>query len=134
MAEPFNLSELQEPLNLPFPATTKQVAGLVNGIQTDVMCMSFNDRILVTISQEGRLGHWVCSLQKFILDSQLMDDSYMYHWKTKTRELKALTLSQARMIVFFRLAVSLRLHSWEAVFLDMTQLVSYMLVRLLVQL
>ncbi|PIG87912.1 hypothetical protein AARAC_000944 [Aspergillus arachidicola] len=59
MAEPFSLSELQEPLNLPFPASTKQVAGLVNGIQTAVMCMSFNDRILVTISQKGRLGHWL---------------------------------------------------------------------------
>lgn len=63
MVEPFNLSELQGPLNLPFPASTKQVAGLVNGIQTAVMCMSFNDRILVTISQKGRLGHWVGSIQ-----------------------------------------------------------------------
>lgn len=59
MAEPLNLSDLQEPLNLPFPAATKQIAGLVNGIQTDVMCMSFNDRILITISQRGRLGHWL---------------------------------------------------------------------------
>ncbi|KAF7587598.1 hypothetical protein BBP40_007018 [Aspergillus hancockii] len=59
MAESFNINELQEQLNVPFPAATKQVAGMVKGIQTDVMCINFNDRILVTISQKGRLGHWL---------------------------------------------------------------------------
>jgi proteasome assembly chaperone 3 len=51
---------LQESLVLPFPAATKQVAGLVNGVQTDVMTMSFSDKIMVTISQAGRLAYWVC--------------------------------------------------------------------------
>lgn len=51
---------LEGSLNLPFPAATKQVAGLVNGIRTDVMVMSFSDKVMVTISQEGRLAHWVC--------------------------------------------------------------------------
>jgi proteasome assembly chaperone 3 len=32
---------------------------LVNGVQTDVMTMSFSDKIMVTISQAGRLAHWV---------------------------------------------------------------------------
>lgn len=60
MAAPFDVNALQESLVLPFPAATKQVAGLVNGIQTDVMTMSFSDKIMVTISQAGRLAHWVC--------------------------------------------------------------------------
>jgi proteasome assembly chaperone 3 len=60
MAETFDTSSLQDSLNLPFPATTKQTAGLVNGVQTDVVIMNFSDKIMVTISQAGRLAHWVC--------------------------------------------------------------------------
>ncbi|KAJ6088378.1 hypothetical protein N7486_009639 [Penicillium sp. IBT 16267x] len=52
-------SVLQDSLNLPFPAPTKQVAGLVDGVKTDVMVISFSDKIVVTISQEGRLAHWL---------------------------------------------------------------------------
>ncbi|KAJ5778928.1 hypothetical protein N7457_006648 [Penicillium paradoxum] len=59
MAAPFDTSSLQDSLNLPFPAITKQVAGLVNGVQTDVVIMSFSDKIMVTISQAGRLAHWL---------------------------------------------------------------------------
>lgn len=51
---------LQGPFDLPFPAATKQVAGIVEGIKTDVMVMNFSDKIMLTISQEGRLSHWVC--------------------------------------------------------------------------
>ncbi|KAH2059390.1 hypothetical protein KXV43_007517 [Aspergillus fumigatus] len=54
-----DLDNLQVPPELPFPAVTKQVAGVVNGIQTDVTCVQFSDKILVTISQNGRLGHWL---------------------------------------------------------------------------
>ncbi|PQE13880.1 Proteasome assembly chaperone 3 protein [Rutstroemia sp. NJR-2017a BBW] len=43
----------------PFPAPSKQVSGLVSGIQTDVSCLSFADKIVVTISQGGRLGQWI---------------------------------------------------------------------------
>ncbi|KAJ6151018.1 hypothetical protein N7470_007612 [Penicillium chermesinum] len=49
---------LQGSQDLPFPAPTRQVAGLVNGVKTDVMVMNFSDKIMVTISQEGRLAHW----------------------------------------------------------------------------
>jgi proteasome assembly chaperone 3 len=56
-----DLDDLQATLNLPFPAATKQVAGVVNGIQTDVTCVQFSDKILVTITQNSRLGHWVRS-------------------------------------------------------------------------
>lgn len=47
---------------LPFPAPTKQVAGEVNGVKTDVMHMSFADKIMITITQNGRLSQWVSSL------------------------------------------------------------------------
>lgn len=53
---------LQDAMDLPFPAATKQVAGMVDGVKTDVMVMSFSDKIMVTISQEGKLAHWVCSI------------------------------------------------------------------------
>lgn len=43
-----------------FPAATKHAAGLVNGKQTDVSSIYFSDKILITISQEGRLSQWVC--------------------------------------------------------------------------
>lgn len=59
MAEAFDINQLQESLQLPFPVSTKQVAGIVNGIQTDVMLMGFSDKIMITISQKGRLAHWV---------------------------------------------------------------------------
>lgn len=52
-------NNLDTSLDLPFPAATKQVAGVVNGVKTDVMVMSFIDKIMITLSQEGRLAHWV---------------------------------------------------------------------------
>lgn len=57
-SEPFDINQLQD-LNLPYPAVTKQVVGDVKGIQTNVTLIKFSDRILITISQKGRLGHWV---------------------------------------------------------------------------
>ncbi|KAJ5173816.1 uncharacterized protein N7500_001747 [Penicillium coprophilum] len=59
MTTSFDTSSMQDSLSLPFPATTKQVVGLVNGTQTDVGIMNFSDKIMVTISQAGRLGHWL---------------------------------------------------------------------------
>jgi proteasome assembly chaperone 3 len=43
----------------PFPAKTKEVAGLVNGTPTDLTSTYFADKILITISQGGRLAQWV---------------------------------------------------------------------------
>ncbi|BCS02313.1 uncharacterized protein AKAW2_60577S [Aspergillus luchuensis] len=57
-SEPFDINQLQD-LNLPYPAVTKQVVGDVKGIQTNVTLIKFSDRILITISQKGRLGHWL---------------------------------------------------------------------------
>lgn len=45
--------------NLPYPAQTKQTAGFVDGIPTDVMVVSFGDKIMVTVTQAGRLAQWV---------------------------------------------------------------------------
>lgn len=60
-SEPFDINQLQD-LNLPYPAVTKQVVGDVKGIQTNVTLIKFSDRILITISQKGRLGHWVSQM------------------------------------------------------------------------
>lgn len=43
----------------PFPAPSRQANGEVNGIPTEVSSTSFADRIVVTISQDGRLAQWV---------------------------------------------------------------------------
>ncbi|KAF2462290.1 hypothetical protein BDY21DRAFT_383251 [Lineolata rhizophorae] len=42
-----------------FPARTRTAAGDVDGIPTCVMAVDFADKILVTISQSGRLAQWV---------------------------------------------------------------------------
>lgn len=59
MAKPFDLNNFHEAIDLPFPAATRQAAGMVNGVKTDVMSVSFSDKILVTVSQKGRLPHWL---------------------------------------------------------------------------
>lgn len=45
----------------PFPTHSKTVAGLVGGAETDISSLAFSDKILITISQGGRLSQWVCS-------------------------------------------------------------------------
>lgn len=50
-------------VTIPFPAPSKQVAGEVNRVKTDVMSMSFADKIMITITQNGRLAQWVCLIQ-----------------------------------------------------------------------
>ncbi|OIW30030.1 hypothetical protein CONLIGDRAFT_355823 [Coniochaeta ligniaria NRRL 30616] len=42
-----------------FPAPSKRATGLVNGVETEVSSISFSDKIMVTISQDGRLAQWV---------------------------------------------------------------------------
>lgn len=52
----------QEPYEVtpaPFPACTKIASGAVNGIETTVTSIYFTDKILITITQSGRLAHWV---------------------------------------------------------------------------
>lgn len=45
----------------PFPAPSKHATGLVDGVPTEITSMNFSDKIVVTLSQEGRLAQWVCS-------------------------------------------------------------------------
>ncbi len=46
---------------VPYPAQTKQAAGEVAGIKTDVTLISFADKIMITITQGGKLAQWVCN-------------------------------------------------------------------------
>ena len=42
-----------------FPANFKQAASMIGGILTDVTSTTFSDKIMITITQDGRLAHWV---------------------------------------------------------------------------
>ncbi|KAG6054340.1 hypothetical protein E4U17_003880 [Claviceps sp. LM77 group G4] len=42
-----------------FPAPSRQASGIVNGIETQVTSLGFSDKIVITISQEGRLAQWI---------------------------------------------------------------------------
>ena len=42
-----------------YPAVTKQAAGVIDDIPTNVISTQFSDKIVITIVQEGRLGQWV---------------------------------------------------------------------------
>ncbi|KAF9881013.1 hypothetical protein CkaCkLH20_01163 [Colletotrichum karsti] len=42
-----------------FPARSKQDTGTVNGVPTEVTSMAFSDKIVITISQEGKLSQWI---------------------------------------------------------------------------
>lgn len=43
----------------PFPAPSKSSSGLIDDTLTEVSSTSFSDKILITISQAGKLAHWV---------------------------------------------------------------------------
>ncbi|KAM7208766.1 hypothetical protein V8F20_000929 [Naviculisporaceae sp. PSN 640] len=43
----------------PFPAPSKHTTGEVGGVSTEITSTSFEDKILITISQGGRLAQWV---------------------------------------------------------------------------
>lgn len=42
-----------------YPAITKQAAGLIEGVPTEITSIQFADKIMVTITQGGRLAQWV---------------------------------------------------------------------------
>ncbi|KAI1504128.1 hypothetical protein F5X99DRAFT_52011 [Biscogniauxia marginata] len=43
----------------PFPAQSKQASGSIDGVATEASSLFFSDKILVTLSQEGRLSQWI---------------------------------------------------------------------------
>lgn len=53
-----------------FPAPTRQGKGQVNGVPTEVSCTDFSDKILITISQDGRLAQWVSIRMKVLYDDE----------------------------------------------------------------
>ncbi|CAF9928273.1 MAG: hypothetical protein ALECFALPRED_003989 [Alectoria fallacina] len=52
-------SPLVPSISLSYPAITKQAASTMDGIHTDVMSTAFSDRIMITITQGGRLAQWI---------------------------------------------------------------------------
>ena len=56
---PTDSSGPQSAMPTAYPVTTKQAAGLIGGINTEVRATYFSDKIMVTIVQEGRLAQWV---------------------------------------------------------------------------
>ncbi|KAL2170114.1 hypothetical protein VTG60DRAFT_5209 [Thermothelomyces hinnuleus] len=43
----------------PFPAPSKRITGTVNGVPTEVESLMFSDKIMLTVSQGGRLAQWI---------------------------------------------------------------------------
>jgi hypothetical protein len=68
-------------VTMPFPAPTRQLAGEINGVKTDIMHMSFADKVMITITQNGRLSQWVC------LDSKQFEnwDSTHVYFRSPSR-------------------------------------------------
>jgi proteasome assembly chaperone 3 len=46
----------------PYPARIKHSSALINNIPTTATSIYFADKIMVTVTQNGRLAHWVCFL------------------------------------------------------------------------
>ncbi|TGO45722.1 hypothetical protein BCON_0370g00010 [Botryotinia convoluta] len=59
LTTPSNFPPISEILPSPFPARSKTASAKVNNIDTNVSCMYFADKILITITQGGRLGQWI---------------------------------------------------------------------------
>jgi proteasome assembly chaperone 3 len=51
-----------------YPCRTKRVAGIVGGQLTDVTTMLFSDKIMITITQAGKLAQWVSKPDRFPTD------------------------------------------------------------------
>ena len=55
-------SSASPPIDLsfkPYPASTRTASAVISSIPTTATYISFSDRILVTITQEGRLAQWL---------------------------------------------------------------------------
>ncbi|KAK4191355.1 hypothetical protein QBC35DRAFT_486957 [Podospora australis] len=56
--DPFTMND-SSPREEAFPAPSKKATGTVNGVSTEVESISFSDKIMITVSQGGRLAQWV---------------------------------------------------------------------------
>ncbi|ORY71570.1 uncharacterized protein BCR38DRAFT_329480 [Pseudomassariella vexata] len=43
----------------PFPAPSKRAMGTIDGVETEATSIFFSDKIMVTLSQHGRLSQWI---------------------------------------------------------------------------
>ncbi|KKA27047.1 hypothetical protein TD95_002470 [Thielaviopsis punctulata] len=50
---------LQDPVDTPFPAKSRAVVASVHGIPTEACVRVFTDKIMLTLSQDGRLAQWI---------------------------------------------------------------------------
>ncbi|OSS47944.1 hypothetical protein B5807_06683 [Epicoccum nigrum] len=61
----------------PFPARSKSTSSSINGLDTTVTSMSFADKILITVTQQGRLAHWVhVPLDVSATDASMISQAY----------------------------------------------------------
>ncbi|CAN9359982.1 unnamed protein product [Alternaria sp. RS040] len=51
----------------PYPARTSTSTSIIKSIKTTATTVSFADKILITVTQNGRLAHWVCSFILYIV-------------------------------------------------------------------
>ncbi|KAL8708714.1 MAG: hypothetical protein Q9220_006439 [cf. Caloplaca sp. 1 TL-2023] len=57
--DPITSTSLADVLQVPYPASTKQAAAYIDGVLTDATSTSFTDKLMVTITQNGRLAQWI---------------------------------------------------------------------------
>ncbi|KAL2025100.1 hypothetical protein VTK56DRAFT_102 [Thermocarpiscus australiensis] len=55
-AQTMNGDSVREEL---FPTPSRRTTGTVNGVPTEVESLSFSDKIVITVSQGGRLAQWI---------------------------------------------------------------------------
>lgn len=46
-------------VTIPFPAPSRTATSVVNELSTEVRSLAFSDKIMITITQKGKLGQWV---------------------------------------------------------------------------
>ncbi|PUU83484.1 hypothetical protein B9Z19DRAFT_1105134 [Tuber borchii] len=49
---------MESVLKSPFPASTKRATSVIDGISTESTVVYFADKIMITLSQDGRLAQW----------------------------------------------------------------------------
>ncbi|KAF2003048.1 hypothetical protein P154DRAFT_520401 [Amniculicola lignicola CBS 123094] len=62
----------------PFPAKTSTASALIKDIETTATAVAFADKILITVTQNGRLAHWLhVPLDISGTDSSLTSNPYL---------------------------------------------------------
>ena len=101
--------EVDEDVSEPFPVRSRNAAAVVDDIRTEISCMMFADKILVTIAQEGRLAQWVNGLTSFICKSKYANWSrFMYLFVRRRR------LSPIAVFILLRRWTPMSTTEWKA--------------------